>query len=136
MNITNEKDFKKELKKCYKDGSNFSMVLYTLMFGDENHKDLKEAYKLLKHEEKNKNSKVEKKNIYNNLFLVCTSLNSTDEARDYKEKYYRCCLSSLTDKRSKIEGLKTMTDICFNKAFNLKNKLVDKIYLQDDLESR
>ena len=47
MNITNEKDFKKELKKCYKDGSNFSMVLYTLMFGDENHKDLKEAYMYL-----------------------------------------------------------------------------------------
>ena len=33
--------------------------------------------------------------------------------------------------QSTIEGLKTMTDICFNKAFNLKNKLVDKKYLQD-----
>lgn len=129
-----EKDFKKELKNCYKDGSNFSKVLFTLMYGDTSNKiekDLKEAYKLLKHEEKNKKSKVLKKDLYNNLVIVSTSLNLTEETREYKEKYYRSCLHLLTDKRIKLEGLKTMTDICFNKAFNLKNKLIDKKYLED-----
>lgn len=134
MIIKSEKDFKKELKRCYKDGSNFSSILFILMFGDNNNKiekDLKEAYKLLKHEEKNKNSKVDKKQLYNNLVIVCNSLNKTEELRDYKEKYYRSCLNLITDTRIKIEGLKTMTEICFNKAFNLNNKLIDKEYLDE-----